>query len=557
MPNNRLHTKDKPLLHSQTQSEPGIQGKKRNFSFTKNYLRLSVLLLILLLISGLPHALARTSDTSERVYMGIVFGVADTSQYFSWLRAHQESLVVSNWMTPEPNQPAFFNLLWLILGQLALWTGLSMPAVFQILRVVAGLSYGLTLYWLYGMLSESRRERWLATILVLIGAGVGWIWVIDKYLTGSSELRYWLDVQVAEPNAFLSLIAFPHFLLAAAFMFLVFGFFLRGERTGQMRYYLLAALSALLLSTQHAYDLFTLYFVIGAYLLLRWWNERQIPWNAVFGLIIIGLISSPPAAYFAYLTTTDPIWRQVLAQFSNANVYTPNILHLLIIFGPQMPLAIAALPALWKRRNNADLFWLSWVVVGFALLYIPTDFQIHMLNPYQVPLAILAIRTCLRIAEQPGNYARLRRWLPIGLIAFASIINIYLLAWRIIDLSRQETPYFLHRDELSALEWLNQQNGHDVVLSTEAIGHFVPALAGKRAVLAHWAQSIDYYTKTDEVAAFFSPETSASERQRIIERYNVKYIVLPETDQGPIEQILDQHYSKTLDLPNATVYRVP
>jgi len=253
-----------------------------------------------------------------------VLDVPDTAQYFSWLRAHQQAVLVSNWMTPEPNQPAFFNLLWFCLGRLALWTGMGLAESFQLLRIVAGAAFAFALFWLYGLLADDRRERWLATALVLVGGGIGWLWVIEKYVAKRSALLFPLDVQVAEPNALLSLIGYPHFLLAAAFVLAIFGLFVVGVRTGRISMYLLAGLLGLVLGLQHAYDLITVYFVLGAFVALLWWSRKRLPLREAIGLILIGLISSPPAAYFAYLTSHDPTWRQVLAQFGNAGVYTPT-----------------------------------------------------------------------------------------------------------------------------------------------------------------------------------------------------------------------------------------
>jgi hypothetical protein len=524
----------------------------------RDYLLLAVGIVALLLLTGLPHLYAGLTSPADRQYMGIVSDVPDTAQYFSWLRAHQHSLIVSNLMTPEPNQPAFFNLLWFVLGRLTLWTGMSMAAAFQLLRLVAGAAFGFVLFWLFGLLAQDRGERWLATALVLVGGGVGWIWAVEKYLSRRSDLLYPLDAQVAEPNAFLSMVGYPHFLLAAALVLAIFGLFLVAERTGRTRYHVLAAALALTLGLQHAYDLITIYFVLGAYLLLRWWNTRQFPWHSAIGLTLIGLISSPPAAYFTYLTTHDPIWRRVLAQFSNAGVYTPNPLHLLIVLGPQLPLAAAALPGLWRRRTDADLFLLAWAVVGFGLLYIPTDFQIHMLNPYQVPLALLAVRTARRFAAAPGGYAWLRRWAPAALLLIAIPVNIYLLGWRFVDLGRHRAPYSLHRDEVSALEWLDRQAGDVVVLSDETLGQYVPALSGKRAVLAHWAQTVDYFTKRDEVARFFSPAAADTERAAVLQRYDVAYVLAGEDElsAGARVALEDAPLEKVFESPNAIVYRV-
>jgi hypothetical protein len=531
----------------------------------RDYFLLAVGIVALLLLTGLPHLYAGLTSPADRRYMGIVSDVPDTAQYFSWLRAHQQSMIVSNMMTPEPNQPAFFNLLWFVLGRLTLWTGMSMAAAFQLLRLVAGAAFGVALFWLFGLLAEDRRERWLATALVLVGGGLGWIWAVEKYLSRRGDLLYPLDAQVAEPNAFLSLIGYPHFLLAAALVLAIFGLFLVGERAGQTRYHALAAGLALTLGLQHAYDLITIYLVLGVYLLLRWWNVRQFPWRGAIGLTLIGLISSPPAAYFTYLTTHDPIWRRVLAQFANAGVYTPNPLHLLIVLGPQLPLAAAALPGLWRRRTDADLLLLTWAVVGFGLLYIPTDFQIHMLNPYQVPLAILAVRTARRIAMAPGGIltngragARLQRWAPVALLLVAIPINIYLLGWRFVDLGRHRAPYFLHREEVAALEWLDHQGGDAIVLSGETLGQYVPALSGKRAVLAHWAQTVDYFTKRDEVARFFDPATSDAERVAVLQRYNVAYVLAGEHELRAGARTALDHAAleKVFDTDGAVVYRI-
>jgi hypothetical protein len=546
------------LLQSST-NQISVAPRAARLSISRrDHLALALGLVALLLLTGLPHLYGSLSSPPDRQYMGIVSDVPDTAQYFSWLRAHQESLVVSNWMTPEPNQPAFFNLLWLALGRLALWADIGLATCFQLLRLVAGVSFGYALFWLYGLLAEDRRERWLATVLVLVGAGQGWIWLVEKYMSGRDGLLYPLDTQVAEPNAFLSLIGYPHFLLAAAFVLAIMGLFLVGERAGKLMFYGLAALLALALGLQHAYDLITIYLVLGAYLLLRWWDQRRFPWHGAIGLTLIGLVSSPPAAYFAYLTSHDPIWRQVLAQFANADVYTPNPLHLLIVLGPQLPLAIAALPGLWRRRSDADLLLLAWTVVGFGLLYIPTDFQIHMLNPYQVPLAILAVRTVRRIGAAPGAGIWLRRWAPAALLLVAIPINVYLLGWRFIDLARHQAPYYLHRDEVAALEWLDRQGGHDVVFSSETLGQYAPALAGKRAVLAHWAQSIDYYTKRADVARFFDPATPPAERAALLQRYDVAYVLAGEAElQAGAGAALDgAPLERVFEAPGAVVYRV-
>jgi hypothetical protein len=296
---------------------------------------------------------------------------------------------------------------------------------------------------------------------------------------------------------------------------------------------------------------------LGGFVALLWWSRQHFPRHEAAGLIAIGLLSSPPAAYFTYLTSHDPIWRQVLAQFANAGVYTPNLPHLLVIFGPQLPLALIALPGLVRRQRDSDLLLLAWVVIGFGLLYIPTDFQIHMLNPYQVPLALLAVRTTLRIAAAP-NASWLRRVAPALLLLVAIPVNLYLLSWRFVDLGRHQAPYYLHQDEVAALQWLDRQSGDSVVFSSEMLGQYVPALAGKRAVLAHWAQTVDYFTKRAEVVRFFDPATPQAERAAMLQHYHVRYVLAGEAELRAGAKLafgtplLEPVFSK----PGAVVYQV-
>ena len=108
--------------------------------------------LLLLLITAVPYVYGYLSAPEGRVFQGIVFNVADITQYWSWMRDHRTALMVPNRMTPEPNDPALFNTLWLVLGQIQQVTGWSEPIMYQILRIVGGGAFLLTLWWFVGLL---------------------------------------------------------------------------------------------------------------------------------------------------------------------------------------------------------------------------------------------------------------------------------------------------------------------------------------------------------------------------------------------------------------------
>jgi hypothetical protein len=209
----------------------------------------------LLLIAMVPTLYGYLSSTSERRFQGIVYGVADTAQYFSWMRDHRSAWLVSNRLTPEANPPALFNLLWLAMGRIQAATGWDTLVLFHGVRVLAGAILLMALYPLCVLFTRNRVERISAYLVVTLGSGLGWVWVVAKYLGGLSGVPFPLDIYVAEPNTLFILAAFPHFTIATTLIVGCFWCFLEAQRRRSTGLAAAAALLGLLLTLQHAYDL--------------------------------------------------------------------------------------------------------------------------------------------------------------------------------------------------------------------------------------------------------------------------------------------------------------
>jgi len=67
------------------------------------------------------------------------------------------------------------------------------------------------------------------------------------------------------------------------------------------------------------------------------------------------------------------------------------------------------------------------------------------------------------------------------------------------------------------------------VLSDLNFGQFVPAETDARAVLAHWAQTVDFYRARDDVARALDPATDSTARQAILDHYGANYVVAAES----------------------------
>jgi hypothetical protein len=531
-------------------------------------------IVVVLVLTSLPYLYGYLSSPPDRQFMGLMLDVPDHGQYLSWWRGFQSSLLISNKLTPEANEPFFFNLLWWVLAQISRWTGLGYAPVYQAFRWIAGGSFLWAVYRLMAQFLPDVSQRRTAFLLVTFSSGLGWVLVVLKYTLNKGELLFPLDVYIAEGNSFLCILGYPHFAFAAAFIALTFEFFWRGWKEEQTKYMVIAGVLALLLSWMHAYDLLLIYGIVGTFALLVWWKRRAFPWRLFWGGVVVFALSCSGAIYSVVLTTVDPLWEEVLAQFANAGVYTPSPPHLVILFGFSLIVAAATWVGLaWRKRwSEENLFVMGWFLAGAVLNYIPTDFQIHMLNSWQIPMMILVTKGLYEFIAPVIAQWKFRIWnLEFGIgdrakrlivVAFALAVlptNVYLWAWRFVDLERHNYPFYLHRDDVAALDWLRENTSpDDVVLCSLTVGQYVPALSGNTAFLAHWAQTVDFYDKRNRVARFFDAAAPDEERAETVRAFGVGYVLRgpAERELGDYDPAIAPWLVLTFSRPQVDVYRV-
>ncbi|MBZ0299072.1 MAG: hypothetical protein K8J31_04995 [Anaerolineae bacterium] len=502
----------------------------------REWIGVGAFILVILAITALPYVFAYLSTPPDRHFMGVMVNIPDHFQYFSWMRESRTQVLVPNQLTPESGSPLLFNFLWWTLGRLEVLTGIDYAGLYQITRWLAGAFVMAATYFFCGVVFRSRTKRWIAFLVGTVGGGFGWMWVIEKYLTKQEiPLDKLFSIQTSEPNTFLNVLGFPHFSIAAGLIAVIFGLVLLGQRSQNLRYAWAAAAVTLLLSVQHAYDMLIIYPVIGLYGLMIWTRDRRFP-AYLFKLgVIVVLASVWPALQAFLITSADPVMRAVLSQFDNAEAFTPAPILLPVLMGFAWLLAIWALDirAPWKDRDDTHLFILAWFLSHFVLVYLPLNFQIHLLSGWQIVTGVLAtiglytrVLPLLKRLFRNRASEQLVRIAAAGLILAVIPVNVYLLGWRFIDLARTEAPYFMPTDTMNAYTYLETQaHSDDVVLSSLTVGQFVPALTGAHAYLAHWAQTVDFYAKADNVDAFFNAATPNDQRQAILQAFGVDYVI--------------------------------
>jgi len=499
--------------------------------------------LAVLVVTSLPALYGYLSTPSGKVFSGIVFNAPDVSHNFAWMRHFRDSAIIENWMTPEDSAPVFFNLLWWVWGNLSGWMGWSYGLSYQLLRLVAGILFlGLVIPFM-AFFVPRRQTRMLAGFVIIASSGLGgWFVLAIKALAlvglDTTLGLEPLDLFVVESNTFFATMVSPHFVISLALVLAVFWLFMLGRERGECRYAVGAGLVGLVLGLQHAYDLLLIYGVIALFLVLVSLRDglRLRSW---LDWILIGMLSCPGALYSLFITQRDPVWKEVLGQFVNAGVFTPDPWHLLILLGLPLIVAILTFDGLvpLAGRSERELFIKSWFLMGGLLIYVPTSFQIHYLNGWQVPIGILASRGFVEWVAPwfrqhlgRGNGHRLgglivHKVLPAGLLLALVGTNVYLTLWSMTVLNRHEAPHYLTAGDVAAMDWLDDNTlDHDVILSSLHTGHHIPSRAGNKAFIAHWAATVDFRAKRAAVRRFYDASTDDAERRQLLREFDVRYV---------------------------------
>lgn len=498
-----------------------------------------------LVLTSLPYIYATFAAPTNRTFVGIIYNVPDIAQYFAWMRAFQDGILISDTLTPESNSPAFFNLIFWILGRVSLYSGLDLPAVFQLFRLVSGCALGITVYYYCVIVLKGLWERRVALIIVLFGSGFSAFFVALNKL--GVPLNF-ASKYVAEGNSLYSIMAFPLLTFALVLFTLIFAWMLRSYQEGNIKFAVYAGVAAFVLGFSHGYDLILVLCVLSVFtliVLLRDWAPRQ--WIMSFSILVI--MSTIPSVYLLQLAKGNAVWKQVLEQFSNAGVFSPNPLELALFLGVPFFIALFTFDGILplKSRPATELFVKVWFGVNFFLIFLPVDFQIHFINGFQVPTGILATIGIFRYVL-PHRTAwinklnlfkvRITPRVLTGLLAVILLVlivptNAYLVGWRILDMRRQQPPYFLLRDEFAGMTWLRENaNSQDLVLSSLETGQYIPGMTGTHAFLAHWAATLDYFKKRESVARFFDPKVSDAERKALIKDFHITYLYWGEGERA-------------------------
>lgn len=183
---------------------------------------------------------------------------------------------------------------------------------------------------------------------------------------------------------------------------------------------------------------------------------------------------------------------------------------------------------------------LLWPLIVAPLLYTPLLFNLQrrMIEGIHVPLSILAAiglrhgflpalqRSALAVWVARLGYPRHRLgWLAgRGTLALTTLSTWYLLVSLSMAAAGGAGDLHHTQSEVTAVAWLGDHTSPDaIVLSSYAIGGYIPAQTGHRVFWGHWAESIHLSEKRKQVEAFYAA-TETFDRRDFLSRYDIGYV---------------------------------
>jgi hypothetical protein len=505
--------------------------------------------LITLLVVGLtavPYLLATLTAAPGSFFSGTLMNPEDSQTYFAkMLQGYDGRWLYTIPFSPEPHDAAFVGVFYVWLGQVARALGVSVTAVWHGSRVVAQVILCFVTFWFVVQFSWGRRHRWTAYLLAISGSGLGWLLFLLNQ-------PYWLDafpVDFKQPGShlFFTLLTYPHIILATALILLSVAFLARLAERPSWPLAVLTGFIHLALGIAYPFLLYLTALIAGLHYLALLWRERRIRWLLGWQYAVAFLIPLPLYLYFAYTLRQNAVFRAWDVQAITPSAPWP---HYLVAYAPYL---IFGGVYTWRRRGERPfnlILWL-WVLAAGLLLYAPLNPQRRFVQGVHVPLSILAAGGLVLVvlpwlmgtrpfrallAHERYSVAGLSRFIIVLFLLLMGLSNFYLIASVTTSaVIQQPDPLFRPVEERELADWLRANDGGRtaVILGDYQTGNYVAAHAGNPVVLGHWAETLDYDARVNEVAQFFAADTPDDWRRALLNRYNVVYVW-----HGPREQAL-------------------
>lgn len=492
--------------------------------------------ILILALTSLPVWAGHAAQQPDWQFGGAVYDRADYSVHLAAMRLGWEGADRYRLLfTTESHPGAYVKLAYVALGHAARLSGISLPAAYQIARVLAGLALLLLLYRFIAQATSSISLRRMGYAMAAVGSGLAWLQWPTGWAT-SAQISP-MDLWLIDAYVFFSLMTFPHFAALAALILASVLAMDRFVQSGSVRAWIVVALCGQAILLIQPFGVAILDAALLGVLLAHWRRGASARPTAIgFGGLLVSQV--PLLAYNAWVFRSHPVW----SGFASQNVtLSPPPVYLLFGFGILLPLALVGAWIAWRRRHIWGMVCAVWLGLTLVMAYLPTGLQRRFMAYWTVPLAVLAIigvqRGLLRwvrplLGSDPARRRRRRGTLVLALAALGLPTSLYLSAGGALYAQSAPPDLFDPVPLLAAVDWLDGRAAEgEAVFATPRSGLLIPYRTGSAVYIGHPMETVDYEAKVERVEAFYaSAAMLAEERQRLLASCGCSWIL-----DGPFE----------------------
>jgi hypothetical protein len=499
-----------------------------------------------ILLAQFPHVQAwranRLGHYPHKVYTGAVTtGAEDTMTYWGWMeQARGGHFFFTDLYTPEQTPRNYVNVFFWLLGVIARATGRSVGLIYAAARPLAGAIALVVLWRFLGAVFDKPWERFACYLLALFPGGWEGLACFLERNHGFAHVSspgWWIP----EMNTFFSLMVFPHFLAGFAIMLGIASMMLKAwaDEARRSRHAVAAGALLALLTFVHPYDTVTMLGVVWSAPAVLALAERRIPRREISVTLVATGVFAPAFVYNWIVFRSNP----AMKAWDLQNLMdTPDFDRLAIAFGISGLLAATAWFGI-ARMSRAQLLMAAWLASTLILIQLPVRFQRRMLGGVQFPIAVLAVFTLSTwIVPAIAQRLRLTRWSAAGAVLVVVLVMAPLQGltpYYLMDLEKRyvravKYPSWINRTEASALGYIRANTPADArVLASYDMGNLMPVFGGRRAVLGHYALTIDANEKHEEIRRFFDSAAADDDwRRQLMRRYEAEWLLWTERERA-------------------------
>jgi len=507
-----------------------------------------------MLLTCIPYLYGLAIRPSGHYYSGLLTNPDEHNVYLAYMRqARDGDLFFIDPFTSEAQLGRTVNVFFLSLGMFSRLTRLSLPVTYHLARVVSGWLLLMAIYCLAAQVLATIRGRRLALALAGLASGLGWLY--PAAAGRPHPIDYGPGLIMPEAITFLSLLLNPLFSFSAFLMVATLGLTAHALTRDSLRSAVLAGLAALVLGNIHTYDLIPLVAVLALFLILLL-ASRRLTVRAMALALLIAVLAAPSVIYQLWLLRAGDV--TLIVKSRETPVVSPEPLFLALGLG--LPLALAVVAAAlhsWRGATDGARLVALWLVLGFALVYLPVPFQRKLAEGLHIPVCILAA-----LALEPLWLSERRRrnaaWLAPALVLLTIPSNLLFVSRALGDLRSNNLAYLgnfmpplcLNPDQRAALRWLDGRAARsDLLLCSSFLGSYAPSLSGTRVYVGHWAETLNYRKKQGTLSSFLRADTPDESRKAFCRQEGITY-VLRDRSVAAFVQGLALEYDQAYYLPS-------